>query len=263
MIIMWKQILQKDFKFLPDSPTLLGMNNIAEGPFVNLAASPLKNISEQEQIELIMTTLSHEGAHQAFSTIEEPWGAPVFKIGVLLFDYYQEIMLSRRPIAPDTDEITALIGESVGKAIIDELFAHEAGAVEGKGPQQLYLSGYHVDVSREFGKALTATLNFLDERVETYESLMENADPSMRSVGKMMIDLHNKLLSLLRRLQPTMVQEFEELYRRSLITIINRKVQTDTADLSDRNMKIILNALMEGRFKELDTYIKDKGGLIR
>ena len=255
---MWKNILLKDFKFTPNEPLVLGRSSETTGPYVNLSAKYLKGKSEEEMIDMIVATLAHESAHQAFSQVADTYGDGIYKIAIYFDDLYNEIMKQRKAIPLDEEKLNALVGETVGNAVIDELFAHEAGSYGGKGPEHLYFNAYHVGVSSEVGRAFDNILKIMDENKEHFKQLIDpknKPSPEMRETYEYLLGLHNLLMTLFKKAMDRIVKEIEQKYKLVLITLINKKVVSKTLDLSNPKIKTLFDAVMTGNFEVLDDTI--------
>ena len=255
---MWKNILLKDFKFTPDEPLVLGRSSTATGPYVNLSAQGLKGKSEEEMINIIVTTLAHESAHEAYSQVADTYGDGIYKMAVYFDDLYQQIMKQRKAIPLDEEKLNALIGETVGNAVIDELFAHEAGNYGGKGPEHLYFNGYHISIASEIGRGFDNILKIMDENKELFNQLLDpknKPSPEMRETYEYLLGLHNLLMTLFKKAMDKLVKEIEQKYKLVLISLINKKAVSGRLDLSNPNIKTLFEAVMTGNFEVLDDQI--------
>ena len=256
---MWKNILLKDFKFTPNEPLVLGRSSKTTGPYVNLSAQYLKGKSEEEMIDMIIATLTHESAHEAFGQVADSYGDGIYKLAIYFDDLYNQIMKERRPIPLDEEKLNALVGETVGNAVIDELFAHEAGSFGGKGPEHLYFNAYHVGVATEVGRAFDGILKIMDEHKENFKLLIDpkftKPSPEMRETYEYLLGLHNLLISLFKKAMDRLVKEIEAKYKLVLITLINKKAVSGTLDLSNPKIKTLLEAVITGNFEVLDDEI--------
>ena len=255
VIIMWKNILLKDFKFKPDEPKTLGRHSMATGPFINLSSEQLKDKSEEEMIDMIVTTLSHESAHQAFGQVADKFGESIYKMAVYFNELYMEVMKTGNVNALDEEKLQTLVGETVGSAVVDELFAHEAGNFGGKGPEQLYFSGYHIDVADEVRGAFDGILDIMDENKEHFKQLLDPKNyvsPTMKEAYNQMIKLHDLLMKLFKKLMDKLANDVEHKYKLVLITLINKKAVSGTLDFNNPMVKNLLNAIMAGKFELLD-----------
>lgn len=258
MIIMWKQILLKDFKFRPDNSSVLGRHSIAEGVEVNLASEHLKNKSEDEMIDMIIATLSHESAHQAFSQVADHYGESVYDIAVYLDELYNQIMKEQKAVPLDEKRLDALVGKVVASAVLDELFAHEAANIDGKGPEHLYFNGYHIMVATDIGLSFDKILSIMDDYKERWQFMIEdNPSSIMREVHTQFTGLHNLIMSLFKRLTNKLTKDIEHKYKMVLMTLINERANNKKLDINDRKIRILLNAVMSGNFELLDKEITD------
>ncbi len=255
MIIMWKNILLKDFKFLPDEPKTLGRHSIAGGPFVNLSSEHLKNKSEEEMIDMIVTALAHESAHQAFGQIADKFGDSIFKMAVYFDELYRKILTTGDVNALDEEYLQTLVGETVGNAVVDELFAHEAGSFGGKGPETLYFNTYHIEVADEVRGAFDEILNIMNENKEHYKQLLDPknySSPTMKEAYNQLIKLHDILMGLFKKLMNKLANDVEHKYKMVLMTLINKRAVSGKLDLNNPMVKNLLDAVMAGKFHLLD-----------
>ena len=253
---MWKNILLKEFKFQPNDPKTLGRHSIAAGPFVNLSSEHLKDKSEEEMIDTIVTTLSHESAHQAFGQVAEKFGESIFKMAIYFHELYNHILATGDVNALDMEKLDTLVGEIVGNAVIDELFAHEAGNFGGKGPEQLYFSGYHIDVADEVRQAFDGVIDVMNENKEHYKQLLDPknfASPTMKEAYNQLISIHDVLMGLFKKLMDKLADDIEHKYKMVLMTLINKKAVSGTLDLNRPAVKNLLDAVMAGKFHLLDS----------
>ena len=252
---MWKNILLKEFKFLPDDPKTLGRHSVGGGPFVNLSSEHLKDKSEEEMIDMIVTTLAHESAHQAFAQVAEKFGESIFKMAMYFDELYKHILATGDVNALDMEKLQTLVGETVGNAVVDELFAHEAGNFSGKGPEQLYFSGYHIEVADEVRQAFDGILDIMNENKEHYKQLLDPknyASPTMKEAYNQLIKMHDILMGLFKKLMNRLANDIEHKYKMVLMTLINKKAVSGTLDLNKPMVRNLLDAVMTGKFHLLD-----------
>ena len=189
--MMWFDIIKGDFKFQPGETRRGGYSRM-EGAFVNLSSFSdelLEVLSEEQVIESIVNTLTHETTHQAFGMVaeDEYFNEPLQVYHMKLAGVYKGALmhlLKESATTPDLKliELNPWIEKLAAYDVLNELFASEASNIEGA--PRMILERY-VEGKDGFAEGFEKiALNSVERIHEAFEMVLEQEMKDMESEGK-------------------------------------------------------------------------------
>lgn len=256
---MWFAVVKDaDFEFDTKQPNIGGhFDSDTKETMVNLAAYGYKNIKEDEIIDKVINTISHESGHQAFdASSNEEVKEIIQKISFLFkkaFGFHlQEVVnivygQDNKFLNIQDDQLTELKGaidSRVELFLIDEIFAQIAGKAGSKS--RILMETYHLDIGKYVKNELLGLLELYGEGWEEHLSTkkLPNSNLILNQVNMRMRILINALSDYATKKTETY-----------LVKEVVNEMKLDTKDM-DLHQKMIKFLYIEGKEDILQEYLE-------
>lgn len=256
---MWFAVLKDaDFEFDTEQPHIGGhFDSDTKETMINLAAAGYKYLKEDEIIDKIINTISHESGHKAFdASSNEEVKEIIQKISTLFKEAFgfhlQEVTnivygQDRKFLGVQDDRLTELkdaIDARVELFLIDEIFAQIAGKAGNKS--RILMETYHLDIGEYVHDELTGLLELYSKGWEENVSIkkLPNSNLILNQVNMRMRILINALSDYATKKTETY-----------LVKEVVNEMKLDTKDM-DLHQKMIKFLYIEGKEDILQEYLE-------